>query len=1180
MDAKLTQSQSWAVKSPGGPILVSAAAGSGKTMVLVSRLLDQILDPELSRDVDEFLIITFTKKAASELRARIARELSARLAEQPENKHLQRQLGRVYLARISTVHAFCAELLREFALDLDLPVDFRVAEESECREIRAQCLRRLLDERYGKIADDPPLRTLVDGLGAGRDDRQIERLIEGVYDTSQCRLYPERWIKSCAKTMDTDLYPTAQDTPWGAYLIGRLQAVLRQRHKELSALLPKLELTEGMAPYAGACCAAMEAIASLGACDTWDEIVSARDRGWGFPRLPGVRNCPAPELQTRFKALRSDAQEEIRGELARFYGTSAEVLSDLGQTGLAMQGLFSLVSDFTLRYAAEKRQLHVMDFSDLEHGAVRLLLRPSDGAPTETAHALSQRFAEIMVDEYQDTNEVQDSIFRALSRGEENLVLVGDVKQSIYRFRMAEPRIFLEKYHNYPLYTPGLTGKQKILLSENFRSGPEILEAANAVFSACMSPRVGDLAYTEQEALRQGMPMAQLPDPAVELWCLSTHQEGDEDTPEKARAEAAFVAGRLRELLDRGAPVREGDTLRPVKPGDVVILLRSVRAAAGIYQEALAREGIACVSDLGQSIFESEELQTLESLLRLIDNAHQDIPLASVLLSPLFGVDADRLARARLVGGKLDLYDAVCLAAAEDAVLARFLTVLSELRDAAELLPLHGLYELVLEKTGLAAIYGSMAGGSVRLARLRQFLEILTAFEEGGTRSLHQFLDHLDSLKEDGVSLPQQQNDQAVTLMSIHKSKGLEFPVVVLADLSHRFNLEDVQNPVQFHKTLGAACNVYDPLTHTRFPSIGKHAINAQLREESISEEMRILYVAMTRAKDRLIMSYCAEHLDKKLTDLTARLQNPVPPALAASAKCMGDWVLMAALCRTEAGELFAVGGYPDCAAVQARAWQIRYVRVSPQASAAAAAPAPRAGDEVDPDRLEAALRFTYPFGAVTTLPAKLTATQLKGRSLDQEADDGRTAPLPLAFRPRLPRLMEQEQPLTPAQRGTAMHLAMQYLDFSKTGSVEALECELQRLRLDNYLTPAQADAVDAKKLFAIFSGPIGQAIRAADRVIREFKFSILVDAKTYYPQAGDEQVLLQGVTDCCLFQNGKLTVIDFKTDRVRPGEEAKAAARYQGQLDAYSLALSRIFETPVEKKLLYFFATDAIVAV
>ena len=306
MDAKLTQSQSWAVKSPGGPILVSAAAGSGKTMVLVSRLLDQILDPELSRDVDEFLIITFTKKAASELRARIARELSARLAEQPENKHLQRQLGRVYLARISTVHAFCAELLREFALDLDLPVDFRVAEESECREIRAQCLRRLLDERYGKIEDDLPLRTLVDGLGAGRDDRQIERLIEGVYDTSQCRLYPDRWIKSCAKTMDTDLYPTAQDTPWGAYLIGRLQAVLRQRHKELSALLPKLELTEGMAPYAGACCAAMEAIASLSSCQTWDEIVSARDRGWGFPRLPGVRNCPAPELQARFKALRTD----------------------------------------------------------------------------------------------------------------------------------------------------------------------------------------------------------------------------------------------------------------------------------------------------------------------------------------------------------------------------------------------------------------------------------------------------------------------------------------------------------------------------------------------------------------------------------------------------------------------------------------------------------------------------------------------------------------------------------------------------------------------------------------------------------------------------------------------------------------------------------------------------------
>ncbi len=1176
----LTKAQALAVERPGGPILVAAAAGSGKTKVIVERLMGQILRTDLECSINDFLIITFTKKAAAELRAKIARELAERLARDPDNRHLQKQQSRIYLTQISTVHAFCGELLREFAYELDIPADFRMLEQTEAAALQQQIAEELLEERYASIDADPLFRGLVNGLGAGRDDRRIPELLLGVYSTAQCNLYPERWLTDCEARLELEGLAGAEQTLWGSWLLEELRRFLLEQADALDRMKTELDRSEGLAKYCPVFAQNGKQLRELAACESWDETVAAFPKALELGRLPALRNCQDPALQTRAKALREQIKTQLKKWKEELYDSSEGVLTDLAQTGDSLRALFALTRAFTARFETEKRRLHALDFGDLEHLALKLLLRPDGRTPTDTALRISERYREIMVDEYQDTNQVQDAIFRAVSRQGRNRFMVGDVKQSIYRFRLADPEIFLKKYAAYPdAETAAPEARQRVLLSHNFRSGEAVLEAVNAVFSQCMSPRVGGLDYGPQEALRPGRALEPLPEPQVELHCLSTSQREEEaETPEKNRAEAAFAARRIREMLEQGSLIRGENGLRAVEPGDIVILLRSPKNVAGFYLEALQRLGIPAASDTGESILEASEVQALLCLLRVLENAHQDIPLTGALLSPIFGVEAGALARARKAGESLDLWDAVRNAAPEEPSLARAAEIIKALREQAQTLPLHMLLEKLQQAVELEAVYGAMESGPARLGNLRAFAQLASAFSQGGTRSLGQFLEYVEELRaQGGVSLQKPQSN-AVTVMSIHKSKGLEFPVVFLCGLSRRFNLEDLKTPVQFHSRLGAGCTVFMKDSYTRHNSIAKLAISRQTRQDNISEELRILYVAMTRAKDRLIMTHCADGLESRLQKLAACLSPETAKLQAAQAACLGDWVLMTALLRTEAGALHEIAGMPPGTSLSRFPWQIAWHEIPPEdRSGAPAREAPPAQAPLDLDALERSLAFRYPHPAAQSLPSKLTATQLKGRELDREADDGVPRESYQKLKLRKPSLIRAERPLTPAQKGTAMHQAMQYLDFARTGSLGEIREELERMVREAFLTPAQAAAVDPEKLLRVFEGPLGGMLREADKVLREFKFSILTPAELYEPAAEGERLLLQGVTDCCLFRNGEISVIDFKTDRIRPGGEAKAAEGYRPQLEAYALALSRIFQQPVTRKLLYFFATDSL---
>ncbi len=1175
-EINLTEAQSAAVNSCGGAILVSAAAGSGKTRVLVKRLMRWICDPMQPHDVDEFLVITFTKKAAAELRARIAQELTERLADDPDNRHLQKQLRRIYLAKISTVDSFCSDLLHEYAYHLNLPADFRQAEESELEALRQKLVSGVLDDAYQDEAAAGELRMLSEMLGSGRSDQLVAELILSVYREMCCHLSPDEWIEFCLDALNTEGLSDASETRWGRYLLDQLQTTAREFADDFTKMAGLLEGDEALnKSYRPTFLADIELLQSLAQTATWD--AAAACRGIKFNGFKAAGKGHDEELKEQAKAIHELAKDKIARLLDAFYAPSCEIFAELSGSAPALRRMFLLVREFASRFTAEKERLHIQDFSDLEHGAVRLLLQKGTRLPTRIARELSERFTEIMVDEYQDTNEIQHAIFRAISKDGRNRFMVGDVKQSIYRFRLADPTIFLKKYAAYRDYREASDGEsRKILLSENFRSGKEVLDAVNAVFTACMSEDVGDLVYGEEESLKAGRPHPELPYTPVELHCISTAPAAEEEAPDKRHAEADFVAARIRRLLDDGTPVRDGEGLRPVTPGDIVILLRTVKNNAVFYLDALRAHGIHAVCESGANILQSEELELLVSLLQVLDNAHRDIPLAAVLLSPVFGFSADKLAKIRAESTFCDLYDAVCAAAGHDADCQRFLETVETLRTAAQELPLHTLLEKIDRLTGLEAIFGAMPDAETAAANFRYFRDLATSFERSGRTGLREFLTYLELLeKRGGLSAGVADRQSAVCVMSIHSSKGLEFPVVVLPDLSRGFNTSDASSAVLLHPQFGAASTVADPATNARYASAAKRAVSEKILADTRSEALRVLYVAMTRAQDLLIMSYCASNLKGKLNSLSTRLLLSDSRTIAKDAACLGDWVLLAALKRTEAGALFNFAQIYPPTSVSELPWQIALHEDT--AAAVCTAQEEELPEQAQPTDLRM-MEFAYATPLAVQVPSKITATQLKGRVLDEEIADGSRAPAAVHF--RQPPLFLEDRPLTATERGTAAHLAMQYLDFAKTGSLEEVEGELRRLVRDAFLTQKQADAVSPEKLFRIFDGPIGAMLRDADRVIREFKFSLLVDASNYFPAEPGEQMILQGVTDCCIEKGGALTVIDFKTDRVTAGHEAVSAEHYRPQLEAYSMALSRIFGMPVEKRILYYFQTDTAVEV
>ena len=1177
MAIELTRQQRAAVDDRGGDLLVSAAAGSGKTRVLVERLMKYV---EQGEDIDRFLVITFTNAAAAELRDRIAAAIHARLARRPGDRHLRRNAALVYKAPICTIDAFCLDLLRQWGHLADLDPDFRVCDSAEGEELRRRALEEVLEARYAGIGGDAPFAALVDALAGERDDRPLEDMVLYVHSQVQSQADPAGWLMGRKRDFALPKGMGPEDTPWGRVL-----------------LADGWELADY---WLGAMTALRNEIAWDGLLDrnygpTLDETIGGLERlrdalreGWDaaaacfpvpFPR-PGVKRGECdPALKARMSAQRDLCRDQMKKLGERFEAGAEQVMDDLRAVGPAMAALLDVTAQFGAAFIRLKRKRRLIDFADGEHLAVRLLTG-EDGAPSGLARDMGSQFREIMVDEYQDTNAVQNAIFAGLAAGGGTVFMVGDVKQSIYRFRLAEPAIFLDKYRRWPPAEDAAPGQgRKLLLSANFRSRPEVLDGVNFIFRNVMTQAAGELDYTGAEALRPGRSDLP-PDPRyrVELDCvdLSGLEAGEEERADKDLVAARAAARRVRALLDEGLPIGG----RPVQAEDIVILLRSPGPVLRHYAAALDELSIPWSAEGGQEFFGTTEISVAIALLQVVDNPRQDVALLAALRSPLFGFTPDRLARLRGLG-EGTVYE--CLAAGadrgeEDCV--EFLSLLGGLRELAAEEASHRLLWHIYGRLDVPAVFAAMPDGQRRRANLMALYDEAARFESGGHRGLMAFLLHLSRMMENEVSVPVPGGETGgVRILSIHRSKGLEFPVVLVCGLDRQFNETDAKAAVLFHPELGLGPKRVDRERGLRYTTIARDGVALKLRRELRAEEMRLLYVAMTRAEHKLILFAAVNGRGGSLAALAGQAQCPPPPRQMASVRSMAEWVLVPALCRRDSAPLWAGldAPRPDPPEEEGFPWDIRLVPGEglqrPQGAGGAGPEAPAAPL---PGGLAERLGWRYPYGACAAIPSKLTATQLKGREKDAEVSEDavelRPAAPPAA---RLqPPVFEGERPLTPAQRGTALHMVMQYLDYGRTGSFGEIAGEVTRLVEGRYITPQQGNAVNPADILAFFRSELGGRLRRAERVEREFKFSLLAPAADYYPEAGPgEEVLLQGVVDCWFVEeDGTVTVVDFKTDRVSQDGADRRALEYRPQLDAYARALSQAAGLAVKRRCLWFF--------
>ena len=1172
MAEKLTPQQDEAVHNRGGNLLISAAAGSGKTKVLVDRLLSYLTDPIDPANIDEFLIITFTKAAAAELRGKIATKLSERISQEPENRHLQQQLQRLYMTNISTVHSFCGDILRQFAYRIDLSADFRVADENECRLLQEAAMEKILEEAYSNAVENPCFCAFVDTQGIGRNDRKVPQILLQVYQSAKCDLDPARWLRSCVEAADPGELVDASQTIWGKYLLNSFFSYLDLQINAMDHCAELARDAEGMDNIAVILSDAVTQLKHLRASQTWDEVVERRNIDYGTMRFK--KTVIDHQLEADIKVVRNACKKGITKYLKGFTDSSAQVLKDLRSASDAVKGMIQLVERFEQVYDEMKRHRRILDFADLEHKTLDLLLGKDRSAPTAIAKDISKRFREVMVDEYQDTNAVQDAIYTALTGQKHNCFMVGDVKQSIYQFRLADPGIFLKKYDTYEPTASAKDGQgRKVILSSNFRSCNAVLSAANSVFSLCMSPQVGGLYYGEEEALHEGIPHKPLPEPEVELYGVDVKESG-------AQEEAEVTAKRISELLDGNHYIRNGEELRPITANDIVILLRAPNSMGMQFRIALEKYGIRCSSGGGGDLLKTKEITVLRSLLQAIYNPQQDIPLIAALVSPIFCFTADDLAMIRQKHKSRSFFDA--LKTCDTEKVQNFLKQFSLFRQEARTKSLSELLETIYVKTKIDSIFATMDGGAERAANLEAFYQLAVNFDVGGNHDLGRFLEYLSSVEAKGVlNGAEPSADGCVSIMSIHKSKGLEFPVVFLCGLSHGFNKESARAQVLCDKELCIGTVTADAERRVRYPTISKRGILTKMETDALSEELRILYVAMTRPKDRLIMTYASGNLQNDLSELVSRMNMGCEELLIREADCLGTWVLLAALRRTEAGQFFALGGHPSQTTVSDHPWRIEVVDA---VNSDATVPCKTESKTVAPDlqsRLEQGLHFQYPHVQATQAPSKQTATQRKGRIKDREAAENAQEERPIYRSWRRPSFsMSATNVEDPLAYGNTLHKVLQYIDLRKCNSVEELTVQLEDMVSKGIITSAQAELVDRKALAVFFFSPIGILLRSAENVLREFKFSILDEGSSFGEGLDGESILLQGVVDCAIMDDDGITIIDFKTDRISEKDLDAAVRHYRYQIEAYAASLSRIFEKPIKRTCLYFFKLNQCVDV
>lgn len=1198
-----TNEQQAAIDSRGQTLLLSAAAGSGKTAVLVERIIRRLLDKEYPIDITELLVVTFTKAAAAEMRDRIGTALMKALSE-TKDPRVERQLALLPSAQISTLHAFCQHVIRKYFYTIDLDPAFSIAGEEELNLLRRQVLEDVFLSYYEDDEKASILYPLADMFGSDRGDDILMDTVSRMYTYARSLAWPEHWLKEAARAYDVAPDAVIDDMVWAGPIKDAVRRILEEDAHLYDGVLYHLRQREAFAPACDTFVAEQAALRQAAQARSWNDL-SRFVRAIDFPRLKSLRKLSDDDkaVWERCKKVRDDVKKDVIKTLQSVYfsATPEEWLDGMRAMKPVMDGLVTLTLDFAKAYGAAKKEKGWIDFSDLEHFCLQILLAPDASpehpVPSAAAEELRSQYEEVFIDEYQDTNGVQELITRLVS-GEDNRFMVGDIKQSIYRFRLADPTLFLEKYQSFSRDEKAV--QHCIDLGRNFRSVPVVLDAVNAVFSRAMTAEAAGMDYGEREKLYAGR---QAPDDErwiggpVEVDIVPTpSDEEDDDGSTAFEKECRFIAGRIGELLASGRmAARKDGTLEPLSYRHIVVLLRSMAGKADVLIQALQEGGIPSYAEQSGGYFAAVEVQVMLALLRCIDNPEQDLAMAAVLRSPLVGLDETALAGVRLAGdGTLWQNLPAFVASLPDGVdekedLQQFMAAFDSWRTYSRR---HGVAELLqrlYDDTAYVDFVGAMPGGDVRQANLKALYDRARQYEEAGFRGLFRYLQLMDKMKEDGLDLAPakvvSEKEDVVRIMSIHKSKGLEFPVVFVADMGKAFNRRDTQDQILFHNRLGIGLKQYDPEWRISYPTLIWSGIAAQLRWEGTAEEERILYVAMTRARDQLILTGHSSHIDRDWQRWTSHL-NP------AQAKSYFDWVMPAALAPfgAKADADYARPG----AAWQDAVWQVRIAKAVPAGTVEEGAydgeprlEALRRGDLTGtpvPSWLDEQLSWQYAYPQAVRTAAKFSVSEVKRRYQELHSDelqDEAALSVPAAavippapgeddaFAALPPWLAGEEAAVSGAQRGTALHKALQYITPAADQTTATLRREIDAFVRQGLLSREEAKLVYVPVLAAFCQSDIGRRMAESPELHREYPFTVLLAGGDPLPETETgEQILIQGVIDCLFREDDAWILVDYKSDRLETADAFRR--RYAVQLALYKRAVEQITHRPVEETYIY----------
>lgn len=1156
MERQWTPEQQTAINADGGTLLVSAAAGSGKTAVLVERVIQRMIREENPIPADRFLMVTFSNAAASEMRGRIEESLLKELRKNPENLSLRRQKTLLSQASITTVHAFCLRLVREYFQKLELSPDFRVGEESELSALRQDAINEVLESFYDLGEND--FLSMVELFSNGRDDRAVADLFLRLANFLENLPFPEKWLADQLDSYDHEKNP--EKSLWGQTILSYSKDALTYCvdlcKGTLTLLRENGDSFEKLEIFLRERLGILEEI-SRNLEKNWDKArVAILDYEKGrFPTPKGYKDDP---IILQIKEMRGSIDDVIGKQLiGKWQYTQSDFSEDMKNMRPIVETLFTGVLSYRTRYMEKKREAAVLDFSDLEHFALELLLE--NGEKSSIAKEISQKYDAVMVDEYQDSNEIQDLIFRLVSEEEKNLFLVGDVKQSIYGFRGAKPEIFARRRIASYEYN-GKDFPASIHLGKNFRSREGICDGVNQIFSPIMSTAIGGTNYDERESLQAG---ATFP----KIRGFTTHVVLVEKEKEEAarKKEAEAIAFKVNKMILEGIQVTDEKTkeLRSVAWRDFAILLRS-RTHAAAYEEALSTYGIPVWSDLSRKFFSSKEVLYLLSLLKIIDNPLWEVELCSAMMSPIFGFSPDEMAELRLESRDKALYLIVEEAAKKGNIKCQFfIETLTELRRFSALASVDRLIEKALSLTEFDLMVSAMPGGEGRLSNIHFMIDRARSYEASSAGGLSGFNRMMSKLVEEGqdlsrtLSLPEGEN--VVKIMTMHRSKGLEYPVVFIAGMAGRFNRRDLSNFYLFDDTLGFASKYKNPKTLHQYSTLPREAIRIKKEEELLSEEMRTLYVALTRAKEHLYLYGTFENVEKKVRAITSLTggTGKVAPFVLKSATSTMEWALMALLKRPESNAFRMEMGLATVSGISNENVEILLDHQKNEQSI----------DEeeikekiaADPDIvvvLKERLEYQYEYEALTKRESKMGASE---EAENQENMQDEHSELLL----KKPYFLPGGR-LSPVERGNAFHTFMEFVDFEKAAA--APEEEIARLKAGGFLTADEAKVIEPKKMKKLFSGAVGKRLMASPKVWREMKFIVAANENDHEEDAS----MIQGIADCVFVEENQVVILDYKTDYTKDGEDLKT--RYALQLAIYQKAVGQITGLPVKECLLYSF--------